>query len=77
MPHLHTVLPSEIGLVDAWSCWQGCGLTPRIQLISFHESLRPFLCFLPNQSLALKHPRPSAYVCVPSRLHVCVGFQIK
>lgn len=40
-PHLHTVPPSEIGPADAWSCWQGRRLTPRMQLMSFHESLRP------------------------------------
>ena len=78
MPHLPTILPSEIGRADAWSCWQGRGLTPRIQLISFHEGLRPLLCFSPNRSLALKHPGPlSPRVCVPGRPRVCGDFQIQ
>jgi len=69
MVHLHSALPREIGGMDAWSCCQSAGLTPRFSLYHFMRAFTAFTVFIPRCSLALLHP----FVCA----RVCVGFQIK
>lgn len=68
-PHLHSVLTWEIGLADAWSCWQGCGLTLGFSLYRFARANGLYRVFYPlglwPQSLLDRHVSvcPGAIEC--------------